>query len=546
MSKQVNKQRSSFVAAKQVKIKSINQLSKDYDTNSVPLEGKFYDKRIYVDAASNIEYYPYMFSKTLEHDTMTGFPRKADVDKILDALNEGTIAKLDDIPQATGATRKLEGVYCGYSFNLVGTDPSVMEPSNFYHVDTEAGSFEMAEVYSKALMRDVAFSDYATNATASTIITGLNTYTNTTSAPLDSGSITAQTLFRGAGTDETIGPYISQFLYLPFDYGNISIDQKYASESDYTDSVIKQNWLNIQDGKVDGSITKTAAKYVYNGRVLGAKVHNDPLYQFYYNAALVAFQNGIAPSAYTHARTTAWVSSANPNILASLAHVCQGALRCSWVSKYHLSMKIRPEVYAQRLVLADDVTFDSSQVPGLDDMNSLMDANIKNLVKAANNAASGVNEAYLMLQFPEGSPTHPSWTAGHAVVSGAAVTVLKAMLDCHEVDGQTRKSWPVQAQHSVDGDNLINYTGADAGDMTIVGELNKLASNAALGRDFAGVHYRCDGDCGIDLGEKYAITYLVDIAKEYHESHIGLFTGWLLEKFDGTRIRITHTGIQSA
>ena len=82
--------------------------------------------------------------------------------------------------------------------------------------------------------------------------------------------------------------------------------------------------------------------------------------------------------------------------------------------------------------------------------------------------------------------------------------------------------------------------------MTIIGELNKLASNAALGRDFAGVHYRCDGDCGIGLGEKYAITYLVDIAKEYHESHIGLFTGWLLEKFDGTRIRITHTGVENA
>jgi hypothetical protein len=272
MSKQVNKQRSSFVAAKQMKIKSINQLSKDYDTNNVPLDGKYYDQRIYVDAATNIEYYPYMFSKTLEHDTMTGFPKKADVDKILDALNEGTVAKLDDIPQATGATRKLEGVYCGYSFNLVGTDPSVLEPSNFYDVDTEAGSFEMAEVYSKALMRDVAFSDYATNGTASTILTGLNTYTNTTSAPLDNGSITAQTLFRGAGADETVGPYISQFLYLPFDYGNISIDQKYASESDYTDSVVKQNWLNIQNGKVDGSVTKTAAKYVFNGRVLGAKV----------------------------------------------------------------------------------------------------------------------------------------------------------------------------------------------------------------------------------------------------------------------------------
>ena len=78
--------------------------------------------------------------------------------------------------------------------------------------------------------------------------------------------------------------------------------------------------------------------------------------------------------------------------------------------------------------------------------------------------------------------------------------------------------------------------------MTIIGELNKLGSNVTLGRDFAGVHYRCDGDCGIKLGEDYAITYLIDVAKEYHESQNGQFKGWLLEKYDGSRVKITSTG----
>ena len=37
---------------------------------------------------------------------------------------------------------------------------------------------------------------------------------------------------------------------------------------------------------------------------------------------------------------------------------------------------------------------------------------------------------YLMpMAFPEGSPTHPSYTAGHATVAGACVTILKALFD---------------------------------------------------------------------------------------------------------------------
>jgi hypothetical protein len=208
-------------------------------------------------------------------------------------------------------------------------------------------------------------------------------------------------------------------------------------------------------------------------------------------------------------------------------------------------MKIRPEVYAQRLVLANDPDFDSSKVPGLDEMNNLMKADMKSLVINANQVSAGLSNLYLMLQFPEGSPTHPSWCAGHAAVSGACVTVLKAMLDCHESNMSSRKPWPVQAQHALNGTSLVNYTESDASQMTIIGELNKLASNVALGRDFAGVHYRCDGDCGVALGEQYAITYLVDLAKELHESQNGLFEGWLLEKFNGSRIKITSDGIES-
>jgi hypothetical protein len=151
-------------------------------------------------------------------------------------------------------------------------------------------------------------------------------------------------------------------------------------------------------------------------------------------------------------------------------------------------------------------------------------------------------ERYLKLQFPEGSPTHPAHPAGHACVAGACVTVLKAMLKCHNDDG-TRRAWPLTAKHSLDGMSLVDYADMDKDSMTVIGELSKLANNVSLGRDFAAVHYRADGKDGIDLGEAYAITYLQDKAKEYHESNVGLFPGFLLERFDGSTVRIYHDRI---
>ena len=398
MSKQIEKKNAELTAARKIRLQSLIELEKNF-TQSSHDDGKYFDKRVYVDTAGNV-FYPYMFSKTLEHDPDTGFPLASDVDKILEAINEGTIASLDAIPQADGCTRKLEGVLASSSFNLMGTDSSVYSPPAFYHVDTEEGSFEMAEVYGKSLLRDLSFAQYeqmAPIATVNKVINSLNSYSTKTTAPVVGQNITGKTLFRGSGVDETVGPYISQFLLLPFEYGNLSIEQKFVSEHDYTSSVNPSEWLDIQNGKVNGSICKTTPEYVWNGRVLGAKVHNDPLYQFYYNATLIAFQNGIKPYGFSHPKTTNWTSAGSPNVLAAVAHVSLGALRCAWFSKYNVGMKIRPEVYAQRLVLANDPEFDSTKVPGLEEMNNLMKTDMKSLVINANQVSAGLSNLYLML-----------------------------------------------------------------------------------------------------------------------------------------------------
>ena len=83
---------------------------------------------------------------------------------------------------------------------------------------------------------------------------------------------------------------------------------------------------------------------------------------------------------------------------------------------------------------------------------------------------------------------------------------------------------------SSDGLSLVPYAGPD---LTLGGELDKLAANIALGRDTAGVHWRSDGIEGLALGEAVAIV-LSDLRTTLTES----FGGFSLTRFDGTTIMI--------
>ena len=128
------------------------------------------------------------------------------------------------------------------------------------------------------------------------------------------------------------------------------------------------------------------------------------------------------------------------------------------------------------------------------------------------------------MAYPEGCPAHPSYPAGHAVIAGACVTVLKAIFDENFVILN-----PVVA--SDDGLSLLPYSGPP---LTLGNELNKLASNIALARDVAGVHWRSDGIQGLLLGEAVAISVLTDYRVTYNET----FSGFSFTKFDDTTITV--------
>jgi hypothetical protein len=148
------------------------------------------------------------------------------------------------------------------------------------------------------------------------------------------------------------------------------------------------------------------------------------------------------------------------------------------------------------------------------------------------------NSYFLPMAFPEGSPTHPAYGAGHATVAGACTTILKAWFkeDTRLVDLKDPfTEMPVKPVVAAsDGLSLIDYTGADANQLTVSGELNKVAANIGIGRNIAGVHWRSDHTESLKLGEQLAIGVLQDFREAYNED----FFGFTLTKFDGTTITV--------
>ena len=64
------------------------------------------------------------------------------------------------------------------------------------------------------------------------------------------------------------------------------------------------------------------------------------------------------------------------------------------------------------------------------------------------------------------------------------------------------------------------YNGGDVGELTVEGELNKLAGNVAMAGVFSGVHFRSDARESLLLGEKIAIGSLLDYTCMFNDPHV--------------------------
>jgi hypothetical protein len=459
---------------------------------------------------------------------------------LLHALDTGRPADFNNIQ--LGGGRHLVNPQSGLAFDLEGTDshqlfvppnqvtspPVALPPAPALASAEEAG--EAVELYWMALLRDVNFNDYATSGLAAQAIANLNTLTKF-KGPKQGGQVTAQTLFRDDLPGATTGPYASQFFLLPTPFGSQYVDNRIRTYVPGVDYLSKYaDWLTVQNGGATGlSNTFDTRRYLRNGRDIAAFVHVDVLFQAYFNACLILLTppdptdpnyGGIgAPfnpgNPYIGNPTQDGFATFGPPAIKTLmCEVADRALKATWYQKWFVHRRLRPEEYGGLVHLQ----LTQNRYPNVlhpDILNSPAVAKVFNKYGT-----------YLHPQaFPEGSPTHPSYTAGHATVAGACVTILKAVYDEHFVIPN-----PVVA--SADGLSVQPYTGSTP--LTVGGELNKLASNVATGRHHSGVHWRSDAYWSLRLGQQVAISILRDQRGTYNEN----FNGYTFTGFDNETITI--------
>jgi hypothetical protein len=330
--------------------------------------------------------------------------------------------------------------------------------------------------------------------------------------------VTSGTLFRASIAGDLVGPFISQFLWLDTPFGAEQIDRKMTTALPGLDFMTNYDaWLAVQNGAAVGPGSfDTVPRYIRNGRDLGQWVHIDVLFQAYFNAFLILgrLHAPLNPgNPYNQSRTQIGFGTLGDPYMASvLCAIARPALKAVWYQKWFVHRRLRPEAFAGRV--HNHVT-GAARYPIHHD---ILDSSVLELLSKKNGTF------LLPMAFPEGCPTHPAYGAGHATVAGACVTALKAFFDEVFVIPD-----PVEAAR--DGLSLKPYTGPP---LTVGGELNKLAANIAIGRNFAGVHWRSDAMESLKLGEEVAIRYL----QEEHGCLNESFRGLSITRFDGTTVTI--------
>jgi hypothetical protein len=462
--------------------------------------------------------YPYLanFSKGLPHNNL-GEVAPVAYQALLRALSYNDTASFESIP--LGGVRKLRNPQAGIAFDLEGPDSHHIAIQPAPRIDSPQNSSEMAELYWMAHARDVNFTDYASSSSIADACTDLSRFSDFR-GPKQLGFVTPATIFRGDTPGDQSGPYLSQFLLKDIPYGSLTISQRqrtFIPNLDYmTDP---DSWLSIQKGIKPQQLDAfdPTPRYIRNGRDLSPYVQIDALYEAHLNACLILMGMG-APldpgNPYLSlTKTDAFGTFGDPHILSLVTEVASRALKTVWYQKWYVHRRLRPEAFGGRV---------HYKLTGA--ANYPIDSEILNS-QAVQRAYTRYGTYLLPQAFPEGSPLHPAYGAGHATVAGACVTILKAWFDESFVI-------PDPVVPNADGTALIPYTGPDS--LTVGGELNKVAANIAIGRNFAGIHWRTDYSESIKLGEAVAIGILQDQKNTYGEH----FSGFSLTKFDGTTITI--------
>ncbi|MDZ8261346.1 vanadium-dependent haloperoxidase [Nostoc sp. ChiQUE01b] len=434
-----------------------------------------------------------------------------------------------------GGTRKLVNPQGPLAISLEGINAAqiaVPPPPSLASADRAA---EAVELYWQALLRDVPLSKLQNNTDNPKVLAAVEDLNKLSAfrGPKQNGRVTPQTLFRGSvnyvGSGSSTkyvtppgvldGPYISQFLLLTIPWGTQSVSPLIRTALPGNDFLLSfQEWLAIQNGGSSGKSIKYDPKnrYIVTVRDLGEYAHiGGPTYL---GASLILGSIGtpLNPgNPYVNSRTQVGSAAtfAVGHLQALLNLGTSRAIRASYWQKYYVHRILRPEAYGG---LVYNNIVNKSQYP--------INSEIFNSQALAQTFSTF--STYLLPQaYPEASPTHSSYSGGAAAIAGVNVTLLKAFFDENFVIPS-----PVVPDPN-DPTKVISYSGSP---LTVGGELNKLATNYAIGRGHGGIHWRSDGSAALALGEEVAISLLRDERLGYNE----IFNGFTFTKFDGTRVTV--------
>ncbi len=487
--------------------------------------------------------------------------------------------------------RAWESQSAGNSFELEGPDAQAVTMPPAPALGSSELTAEIAEVYAQALLRDVPFRQIVDESGEVRLRGGSSRKPDTSvKAILDllnrlpwfadsdcckltpeetgrkRGRMNGQNAFRGITPGDEIGPYISQFLLAGhggihgndndeertpksglISYGALTIDQRVRTALPFDDHMTTwDEWFDVQRGAdlqrlelyvgKDDKAGRPLHRFITTPRDLATYVHYDALYEAYLNACLLLLGNGVpfdpdipfqAPDRLDHQQGFALFGP--PHILSLVTEVATRALKAVRYQKFNVHRRLRPEALAARLARQSVL-----DVPELNEM--VRDPALAGILKliARKNGIDPLlkrKNFLLPMAFCEGSPMHPSYGAGHATVAGACVTILKAFFD-HKHPLSFTGDMSKAFVPSDDGKTLQEES-FSGGPLTVEGELNKLASNISIGRDWAGVHYFSDYIESLRMGEQIAIGILEEQKVTYRENF-----SMTVPLYDGGSIRI--------
>lgn len=473
------------------------------------------------------------YSKGLPHNNLGEVDLTA-YQALLNALATGKPADFEAIPEGCTDPNRFKQVdpQGGIAFELEGIDAAATFTPPPPAFGSDEMNAEIIDLYWRVMTRDFNATDFETNSLTQQAAADLNRLGDAYKGPKDNGVVTTRALFRYDLPGAMVGPLVSQFRYQPVTFGADMISQQMITSVPGQDFLSAMpEWLNVQNGCAPTpSITyDPVPRFLRTGRDAAVWVHNDTINQAFIIAVLILLfplagsesgMNMAAPTPTnpynTSKNQTGFETFGLPDALGAVVEVATRALKAAWFQKWFVHRRLRPEAYAGAI---DNTLNGAASYPvNADQLNQ------SPVLKLIHDKFG----SYLLPQvFPEGSPLHPSYPQGHSTVAGACATVMKAYFDEAMI-------LPNPLVASADGTAVVPYTGADANNLTVGGEINKLASNIASSRAFAGVHYFSDGMEGLLLGEAVAISFLRDRKLTYNEN----FSGFTFHKFDGTQVTI--------